>query len=207
MFRQRLFAWASLTWDESGVGSANGELGSIGQLQINPHTLEGTSVSNVRTCIWNRTHDPNASDGRELYSFRDGKVPFIAGVNYNTDHELDTAQYFDPCMLAYPWYCGWLVAPANLTERAGAYFDNSGTSPTQNTSTANLKIYQFKNDQIPETLMKQCTTPTLTDNLGWGGAGYIGFRATNPCQEYPASYIGDALWTYPHFCPKPSNGF
>jgi hypothetical protein len=53
--------------------------------------------------------------------------------------------------------------------------------------------------------MKQCDTPTIEKMLGWGGAGYAGVRGSLVCDEYPASYIGNALHTYDDFCPKPED--
>ena len=100
---------------------------------------------------------------------------------------------FDPCTLASPWHCGWFIA--------SEVQDDLGFDSIQ------PKLLRFLDSSIPEEVMKECDTPTIEKNLGWGGAGYTNFRATNPCQEYPASYIGDGLWTYGHFCPKPKGGF
>ena len=73
--------------------------------------------------------------------------------------------------------------------------------------TSEKEVLQYRDPTIPDELIKQCEKPNLSQNLGWGEAGYFRFRGLEACDEYPASYIGDALYTYPNFCPKPENGW
>ena len=171
-------------------------VGWTGQLYIRPYSLDAQCVANVRICNWNTTHDPYLQDGRELVSDHGNAIyPWKWGYDqFAWLYEGSKLRGFDPCSLAYPWHCGWFLSDVlmlNITEY-------NLTGP---------ELVRLLDPSIPEEVIKECDTPTIEKNLGWGGAGYTNFRATNPCQEYPASYIGDGLWTYGHFCSKPKGGF
>lgn len=179
-----------------------------GQLAISPASLDASCSSNVRFCVWNQTHDPGNKDGRELeYVYRGwysrvqimGVEIAVKGLNWNElvygDNGMSfgeaaaflqgSAALWEPCLLASPYNCGWMaISGLQQYDSLGAY--------------TRLKRPLIQKNAFPDTLPKELTkdydTPT-EENFGWGGAGYVGFRGIFPCDEYPASYIGDGLWT------------
>ncbi|KAL8870026.1 MAG: hypothetical protein Q9174_003829 [Haloplaca sp. 1 TL-2023] len=184
--------WESLSPIVAWSLSIRQVIGFDGQLHINTSNLAATCSSNGRICAWDRTHDPRNRDGRELIepSVAPSNTSLIPNFDPIRIIQTDAEDYgqpvnWSPCALAFPFQCGWIAQPTSEDEydiRQSGYADT-----------------------FPRELTKDCDTPT-EENIGWGGAGYIDFRGIRPCKEYPASYIGDALWTYESFCEKPVNG-
>lgn len=202
-----------LLQDDMNFESNHKGVGWIGQLYIDPTTLEAQCSSNARICRWNSTNDLSLRNGRELthtglgnsdnWFWKTAGAPYPDRRPYRRVDVVKVsypAFKFDACSIAYPWYCGWIAA-------AGKGYQIVGDGNIENiTRVRDYTFTQIEDRTIPEKLRRQCGTPTQ-ENIGWGGAGYIGFRGVMPCDEYPASYIGDALWTYEYFCPKPENGW